>query len=118
LGNIIAGTKASKTIRVRNIGLTTASYFIDVKALKPNGLSLTNPKVSKFAHNTNNIIEMQLSYTTKRSMRSGPVCFKIPMVIDNGPKYVIEVNANIIGKCRRKTQITFSTRTTRFVESD
>lgn len=97
LGNIIAGTKTSRTIRVRNIGSTNASYNIDVKMLKNIGISLTNPKVSKFAHSSNNIVEMVLTYSTKRSMRSGSVCFKIPMVIDNGPKYIIEVNANIIG---------------------
>ena len=97
MGNIIAGTKTSKTIRVRNIGSTNVSYNIDVKMLKNIGISITNPKISKFPHNVNNSIEMQLTYTTKRSMRSGSVCFKIPMVIDNGPKYIIEVNANIIG---------------------
>jgi hypothetical protein len=97
LGNIIAGTKTSKTIRMRNIGSTNVSYNIDVKALKNIGISMTNPKSSKFMYNVNNSVEMVLTYTTKRSMRSGSVCYDIPMVIDNGPKYVIQVSANIIG---------------------
>lgn len=98
LGNIIAGTKTSRSIRLRNIGSTNVSYNIDVKYLKTLGLSITNPKMSKFPHNANSSIELMLTYTTKRSMGSGSVCFKIPMVIDNGPKYIIEVNANIIGR--------------------
>ena len=98
LGPIVAGSKASKQIGIRNIGSTHLSYLIDQRLLKTLGLSLTFPKVSKLSPGTSNMINMTMVYSTKRSMKSGPVCFDVPIVVDSGPKYILEVSADIIGK--------------------
>ena len=83
---------------MRNIGSTNLSYYIDAKQLKNLGITITNNKVSKIQHSINNVVDIQLVYSTKRTMKAGPVCFIIPVIVDNGPRYILEISADIIGE--------------------
>lgn len=96
-GNIVAGTKVTKSFKIRNIGSSSLTYFCDNKLVKKFGIIVKNYKM-KLPFKNDNETEIQIIFTTKRSMKSGNINYKIPITIDNGPKYIIEMKANIIGK--------------------
>ena len=96
MGTIIAGTKASKSITLKNIGHTSISYSINLHLLNIPGLSITNDKVMKlnFGKN-NNTSTMTFNLSTKKTTTAGVKNYMIPIKVKDGGKYFVQIIANI-----------------------
>ena len=96
MGTIIAGTKASKSITLKNIGHSNISYSINLHLLNIPGLSITNDKIMKLGFGkNNNTSTMTFNLNTKKTTAAGVKNYMIPIKVKDGGKYFIQIIANI-----------------------
>ena len=104
MGTIIAGTKVSKTIKIKNIGKTPLSLDFDQAHAKIPGLHLSNTKIHKL--NMNSSVEITITLKTKKNIKAGKTLYLLPIKLKEGGKYFLELDANInIPDLRLSTQI-------------
>lgn len=94
-GNVVAGTKVSKTFKIYNVGTMPFNVLFDQKVIKLAGFTLSCDKMARFQCNKDNYISQTVTYTTKKDSKPGRSKYLLPIEIHNGPKYVIEIIANV-----------------------
>lgn len=93
LGTIVAGSKASKSITVQNIGTSLLNFDIDLRSFKTMGLAFSITKANRQAPGSEVVITVTLQ--TKKTSKSGKTFFVVPISAADGCKYALEVLANI-----------------------
>jgi hydrocephalus-inducing protein len=96
LGNVIAGNTAQYQFRVYNVGKMPQSTIIfDTKNLRPFGFKLSTDRVI-LKNKDKNFEDIRLWFTTNSKKGStGRITYELPIEIENGPKYIIEIRANV-----------------------
>jgi hydrocephalus-inducing protein len=96
LGLIVAGSKSTSSLRIENIGKCHSSFSIDMKNFKTMGLSISCTKVHKLPHTANNnSITLQVTLQTKKNHKPGRAVFQVPIIVENGGRYILEVVAQV-----------------------
>jgi hydrocephalus-inducing protein len=94
LGTIIAGNKASRSLKVTNVGKCPVSFAVDMKGYKAMGLTISNTKVHKLMFSgNNNSVSLQLALQTKKTTKPGKQSFSLCLNVESGAKYVLEISA-------------------------
>jgi len=94
-GNVVAGTKVSRTFKVYNVGKMPFNLLFDQKIIKLAGFTLSCDKMARFGCKDNNCITQTVTYTTKKDSKPGRSKYILPIEMQNGPKYIIEIMANV-----------------------
>jgi hydrocephalus-inducing protein len=95
LGNVIAGSSAQYQFRIYNVGkLPQCLVIFDQKNIRPQGFRLTLDRVN-LKNKDKNYEDVRLIFQTKKNSPTGRQTFLLPVEIENGPKYLIEIRANV-----------------------
>ena len=97
LGNVISGSIAQYQFRVYNVGKMPQSTIIfDQKNLRPFGFKLSTDRLT-LKNKDKNYEDIKVWFATnnKKQGPTGKLSFELPVEIDNGPKYIIEIRANV-----------------------
>lgn len=94
LGTIIAGNKATRNLKVSNIGKCIVNFGVDMKGYKSLGLSISNTKIHKLPFNGPvSSINLQICLQTKKTTKPGKQTFHVAINVENGGKYILEIVA-------------------------
>ena len=93
LGTIVAGSKATRSIAIQNIGASPLSFDIDLRSFKAMGLSLSTTKATRLAPGSE--LSVAVTLQTKKTFKSGKTFFVVPITAMDGCRYTLEILANI-----------------------
>ena len=95
LGNVIAGTSAQYQFRIYNVGKLPQTLIVfDQKNIRPAGFRLTMDRIN-LKNKDKNFEDVRLIFQTKKNSPTGRQTFLLPVEIENGPKYMIEIHTNV-----------------------
>ena len=90
---MVINSLKKKVIKVTNTGQLPADISFDEKAYKLAGFQITPPKVSKIPPDGQQTFT--ITYQAKKNSKFGQQMTIVPMEIKNGPRYNLELRANI-----------------------
>jgi hydrocephalus-inducing protein len=95
LGNVIAGSSIQYQFRVYNVGkLPSITINFDQKNIRPAGFRLSNDRFI-LKNKDKNYEDVRVILQTKKSSPTGRQYFQLPIEIQNGPKYSIDLYCNV-----------------------
>lgn len=97
LGNVIAGNTAQYQFRIYNVGKMPQSTIVfDMKNLRPYGFKLSTDRII-LKNKDKNFEDVRIWFSTnnKKPGNTGRMTFELPVEIENGPKYIVEIRANV-----------------------
>lgn len=92
-GNVVINSLKKKVIKITNTGALPADIVFDAKAFKSQGYTIQPEKLMKLPPESSNTIT--ISYQAKKNSKFGQQITHVPMEVKNGPKYLLELRANI-----------------------
>ena len=92
-GNVVINSLKKKVIKISNTGQLPADLSFDTKAYKAAGFQITPEKITKLPPDQS--AQIVISYQAKKNSKFGQQMTVVPIEIKNGPKYNLELRANI-----------------------
>ncbi|CAD8206755.1 unnamed protein product [Paramecium octaurelia] len=92
-GNVVLNSIRQKTITINNPGTLPVEFVLDGKYFKPQGYNIVPERVLNLPSGAN--ITLNIQYQTKKNMGFGPTKTVVPIELKKGPKFHLELVANI-----------------------
>lgn len=92
-GNVVVNSVKKKTLKLFNTGALPADIVFDSKAYKSQGYTITPEKIMKMPPEGS--ASIVISYQAKKNSRFGLQVTSVPLEVKNGPKYTLELRANV-----------------------
>ena len=92
-GNVVVNSVKKKTVKLFNTGTLPADIVFDAKAYKQQAYTITPEKIMKLP--PDGAASIVISYQAKKNSKFGLNVTQVPLEVKNGPKYTLELRANV-----------------------